>query len=1301
MIHRQPQKGRTHRTALMAISFLVVAFLFIPMVSAVWWNPFTWFNDNDLVKTGGWYLDHIDGIQLEYFNYTIENSENGKAKICLIPKEAMKINNEIITQSKATLRKNNIQTGAIQPSDMETESESGTIKKMCIDVDKEEEDYIRFGENSALFEYTNESITAYDDGEYLGEISLITEDFYYKNGKPNIQLGVGKNQLTHLFYIENYETDAITNLKTINMGSGEEIERNVNLKWLSYYEEEIPTYYEECDFNEVCNKTQNGTKIVYRENWSSMDTAIEGEGYVVGVFADTKNRDYVDIDFDFYGVSVLESPINWATWNASYENGLLAAFKFQETTGAVIDSWGTYDGTNNGAQRGVPGYDGYGFNFTRTEGDTVQTGTLSSFSDISVVLKFRTNDVDDGVSPTLRGLMTFSDYPRVFYQTNDDTWGLQDGTGSAAIAGESATQLEENDWHTMIYMYDSAGPTSYLYIYNSTDLIGNTTLSNSGTFTQNYINLGRGRLASPGYWNGEIDEVLVYNRTLTSAERIAFSENTTFPLNPDYTPTIILNSPANDTTYTNTTTAQFNSTIYDDINLINVSLEIDGNIDQTNSSGINNSDYIFTKSLATGIHNWSIIACDNSSQCTQSETRILNISIISPTIILYTPADSLETSNPTQNFTSFVYDGDGGITNVSLYLDSALNETNTSGINGTNYTFTKTLSDGSHSWYIKAYDNLGYVTDSATRTLTIDTTQPSINITSPIETYDYLEENYTLSLNWSVSDAHLDSCWYVYNGTTNNLNCSDNQTNFNYEVGLNSLIFYSNDTFGNERNETTSWGYVVLERAWDYPSPTLEGSSDNLILNMTLNSTLRISTIYLNYNGTNETATYSVSGDNYTINTAHIALPSEDSTNYTFYYIIIYEDDSTYFSTQQIQVVNDLGIDDCSNYTNLLFNFTLVDEATQDFLNGTEQNTSIKLDFALSDSEGENEVISISQNFNKTNPAAVCIKESLGESTYLLNGVVEYSSANRFVEFYNIEDYVMTESTANQNITLYNLLESEGQEFKITYKGQDFIPVTNLLLQIQRNYIDEGQFKTIEIPMSGSNGYTIAHLVPNDVIYNLIFIKDGAILDTFAEVIADCQNPDITECEINLNSLITGLDLFDLIEDDEFASSLEFDRDTRVVSSTFSILSGVSDLVQLNVTLMDNFGNNTACTDSLFAAGGTLTCTVPDSFGNSTIYAKVTYDGEPKHEGYISMSESPKEQYAGILIISSLILLMLIFGIGLNDNPFITAAFFIVGALVLVGLNLFYSTSWLGAGATILWFIIAIIAVIMKGGNKR
>jgi len=118
---------------------------------------------------------------------------------------------------------------------------------------------------------------------------------------------------------------------------------------------------------------------------------------------------------------------------------------------------------------------------------------------------------------------------------------------------------------------------------------------------------------------------------------------------PDNPPTINLNSPA-DLLNTSQTSIIFNASVSDDNNLINVSLFIDSVRDQTNSSGLNNVDYIFNKVFVDGTNKvfvdgtyvWNYEACDNASQCTQSSTRTLTIDTIPPAWILVPANITLE-----------------------------------------------------------------------------------------------------------------------------------------------------------------------------------------------------------------------------------------------------------------------------------------------------------------------------------------------------------------------------------------------------------------------------------------------------------------------------------------------------------------------------------------------------------------------------------------------------------------------------------------------------------------------------------
>ena len=94
-----------------------------------------------------------------------------------------------------------------------------------------------------------------------------------------------------------------------------------------------------------------------------------------------------------------------------------------------------------------------------------------------------------------------------------------------------------------------------------------------------------------------------------------------------------------DNNYTDNLTITFNTTVFDNENLTNVSLYLNLNgtwhLNETNSSGINNTDYVFIKDMSSqGIFYWKIKACDNDDNCIFSSSRTFTIDTAYPQVSL-------------------------------------------------------------------------------------------------------------------------------------------------------------------------------------------------------------------------------------------------------------------------------------------------------------------------------------------------------------------------------------------------------------------------------------------------------------------------------------------------------------------------------------------------------------------------------------------------------------------------------------------------------------------------------------------
>jgi hypothetical protein len=182
---------------------------------------------------------------------------------------------------------------------------------------------------------------------------LVTPDFEYYNDRPHISLGFGNDLLTHIFHISNYSSNAIIDLRAINLRNNQVVERNLQLKYLDYENVLVDTYH--CSNETTINGTiqenceVNGTKEITQKVWRDFE-GVDGEDYTLGIFADTKNKDYIDIAFNFHGIAVENSPINWASWDSDLETDLVSWYKLDETSGTIAyDSLGRNNLTNNGA----------------------------------------------------------------------------------------------------------------------------------------------------------------------------------------------------------------------------------------------------------------------------------------------------------------------------------------------------------------------------------------------------------------------------------------------------------------------------------------------------------------------------------------------------------------------------------------------------------------------------------------------------------------------------------------------------------------------------------------------------------------------------------------------------------------------------------------------------------------------------------------------------------------------------------------------------------------------------------------
>jgi len=785
-------------------------------------------------------------------------------------------------------------------------------------------------------------------------------------------------------------------------------------------------------------------------------------------------------------------------------------------------------------------------------------------------------------------------------------------------------------------------------------------------------------------WNlgfdGSIDQVGIWNRSLSEGE-IELLYNAGAGIYYDVTdPVANLVSPVDSYNTTNPDIT-FTCNATDNQEVYNISLLIDDVI----VDSADNYTLTSIQTLTEGYYNWSCEAYDVAGNYNLSETRYFNYSDANPNVTLNSPVDYYNSTSSTINFNCSATD-DVGISNVSFILDGVLNETNTTGLNNTNYLFSETLTDGDYNWTCGAVDSLGQETNATERYFTIDTTEPNINITYPTETINYHVINTTLELNWTAIDTHLDSCWYNYNGTNTSVTCGDNTTTINItDYSIRNVTLYANDTFGNENSVTRSWDYLVFENSRTFSNSTLIGTLEDFTLNVTVNG-IEINSGTLVYNGTSISNSITSSGEIRLIylNNYLIPLFASDS-NVTFYWTLGLSDGSSINTSSSIQNVETINLDNCSVYTNQLFNLSLFSERTKTLLNG-----DIEIFYEVQNEVSDNSIINLSGKFEDVNNTLVCSDINLSGEDLVYSTEIKYYADDYASELYHIQK---ADINGYINLSLYDLHSNYSTEFLLDYQDENSVKVEGAVVQLLRKYISEDIYEIVEAPLTSNEGKAIVHVDLDSNKYKAIIYKDGEILDIFENIVFKCQSELSGQCEQSLYASINPQNEINIDTLRDFAYSIS--ETAGIITTTFSMPSGTPATVNVVLIQRDMFGNTTTCNKTISSSSGSTECTYNNTIGNSLLDLKITKNNIPQ-----AIKSYVVEEDSGISFLNNNFFIVLIMLFSVIGMAFSSPEWIIINSIITL---LLAGALWLLNGmnfvvglGSIMWLVIAAGILIMK-----
>lgn len=892
---------------------------------------------------------------------------------------------------------------------------------------------------------------------------------------------------------------------------------------------------------------------------------------------------------------------DWAVWGGTLNTDIVAYYKFDEGTGNLTEDsvHGLYNGTlvDFGEADWVAGKIGTNsVSFDGTNNYINLSVLPDAWENISFSFWFKTDDITVNNDYFLDMRNSSGALPHVFFYGGEThKIAFYGGTNIVSDAGS----LDDDSWHHVVGTLNDTGGVS-IYIDGE---INKSDVGGYSGFKTNLVILGNTNPVGDGLWyDGEIDEMGIWNKTLTASEvSDLWNEGNGISYQAF---SVSLDSPA-DNDVRSTNEIEFNCSVSGASSLVNMSF----------------------------YHN-------------ETGTWLLN---------------------------------------QTVDITGSSNSSN----------FTTTISS-SAIWNCKACDSTGCTFASSNYTIISDSESPAINITYPILNIPYGKEGRIIYLNWTASDNRaFDTCIYNYNGTNVTISsCSDLNITFTINASANNITLFANDTAGNLASSNSTWGYKIFENSQTFNSETTEGAKEEFILNLTKASSVQVSTINLIYNGTSNSFGYSTSG-NEVIAQDDIIIPSKTvDVNVSFFWNINLNDGTEINTSLNNQTIFNLNVDNCTSYSKLLYNFTQYEEANQSKLLGN----TMEVQMNLYDTSKSSVLINFSQKFVNSNPAQICLEDSILKSVnYSAYVIVKYyanltTSNNSYsTEYYNILNETIGNGTIPLDKKLYDLKEQDATKFRLTFRDSYFTLAPDILVQVHRQYLEDNDFKIVEIPLTDSSGQTILNLVRNNVIYNFVMIDEsGTAIATFNSQTAFCQDYTIGDCTINLNAASGGEEAYNY--DENFSISVTsptYSNATKLVSIDFITDNSLPKTIRMNVFRNNDFGNRSICTNSLTASAGTLTCDVSEvSDSDQFLFIHLIVDDEPFTQYTITLNSESIRFGASNGAFYAFLLILFLVCLFMEDKKILLVALGL-GWVVVISLGLVRG-AFIGSASAGVWLLVTI-----------
>lgn len=474
-------------------------------------------------------------------------------------------------------------------------------------------------------------------------------------------------------------------------------------------------------------------------------------------------------------------------------------------------------------------------------------------------------------------------------------------------------------------------------------------------------------------------------------------------------------------------------------------------------------------------------------------------------------------------------------------------------------------------------------------------------------------------------------------------------------------------------------------------APSTAFISDNIIFNLTV-QTNTSTNVFANliFNNTDYGyTTRTIVNENTTILSKTLTIPSNigsaTGTNSTWWWNVTTINNRSSYNNITVYTVQ---VDNCTTNTNRIMNITIYDEDARTLLNGT-----IETLIDIYSSSGSL-LTSYNSSFIGISKTQICINPNLNATNPYYNYQIKYYNDSYRTEYKYGQHIIITPSNYTQIINLYDILTSRAYPFTISIKGSNFLPIDGAVLDVQRQYVGQNLFISVESPLTDSDGKAVANLVERDIIYRFMVLRDNQLLGTFDNYRVSCNNEATNDCSFNLNVATASSSLIDYSTYLNLSYSFSLDSSTRILSMPFYTTDGNTKNVSFYTVLDNGYGNTTICSDTEIASTGTLLCTIPQAYGNVSIITTLYSDGEYVSTDYRTIGTSI-DYFSGVKVVFLILMYSMLVFLFI-DYPLLMILGAILGIICGGIFFLLNNGSLFSGGSIILWFIVAGIIVMWR-----